>query len=435
MRIPIVVTWKKIAAAGALGVVGALAVGWSGLVSVAANTGHLAPVEWFLHWTLKNAVDTQSLTIAVPADIDLSDPVLIQKAAGHFATGCATCHGAPGVNQTAEYKSMTPTPPRLETQGGEWKDRELFWIGQHGIKYSGMPSWATQERPDEVWAMVAFLRALPDMTPETYRELALGGADGRPAPVGQASVDLTAMDEIALADCARCHGEDGRGRVTEFGNGSTRGAFPSIAGQPEAYLLETLRAYASGRRESGYMQPAATRYPDEVLARLASHFAGQPPGGPVGGDTPGTSPGLPETPTKSTASGPVPQNRLIDAEASAASRQAIDAIVDPAAGHGAPRTRDGLLELGEMVATRGLAPQKVPACESCHGGTGRARNPLYPYLSGQPAWYISTHLVLWKEGHRGGTKAADLMDDIAIHLTDQQIEAVSLWYAQQPAGR
>ena len=39
----------------------------------------------------------------------------------------------------------------------------------------GMPAWVTQDRDDEVWAQVAFLRALPDLTPERYAELALGG--------------------------------------------------------------------------------------------------------------------------------------------------------------------------------------------------------------------------------------------------------------------
>ncbi|TIQ12484.1 c-type cytochrome, partial [Mesorhizobium sp.] len=48
----------------------------------------------------------------------------------------------------------------------------------------------------------------------------------------------------ALADCARCHGGDGLGRGP---------AIPVLAGQGEAYLLESLRAYAEEGRASGLM--------------------------------------------------------------------------------------------------------------------------------------------------------------------------------------
>ena len=37
-----------------------------------------------------------------------------------------------------------------------------------------MPAWPTQQRDDEVWAMVAFLRTLPDLQAEDYRRLVHG---------------------------------------------------------------------------------------------------------------------------------------------------------------------------------------------------------------------------------------------------------------------
>ncbi|MBC8130249.1 MAG: cytochrome C, partial [Rhizobiaceae bacterium] len=97
MRIAFTLTWKVVVGALFAAVFLALAVSWSGLVSIAASSGHFAPVEWFLHWTMRNAVATQSAAIELPEDVDLSDASLVQRAAGHFATGCAPCHGAPGV--------------------------------------------------------------------------------------------------------------------------------------------------------------------------------------------------------------------------------------------------------------------------------------------------------------------------------------------------
>jgi cytochrome c553 len=424
MRIAFTVTWKKILALLAVGVLGALLVGWSGFVSISASSGHYSPVSWFLHWTMRNAVSTQAASVSVPEDVDLADPALVQRAAGHFATDCAFCHGAPGVEQSPVTQAMMPPPPRLEGQVGRWKDRELFWIGQHGIKYSGMPAWVSQERPDEVWAMVAFLRALPAITPVQYAQMALGGTGATsPPPVGSASTALGAIGDIALADCSRCHGRDGLG-VAAF-TGAAAGAVPVIAGQPEAYLVETLRAYAAGTRHSGYMQGPAARYDDTVRAALAAHYAGQPT--PAGA--------IPSTTREHVASS-LPE-AAPEGSALARSRAAMARVVPNAAAYGAPYDQPGLLDLGRQLATEGLPWRKLPACDSCHGPVTSASSEAarYPYLAGQPAWYLSTHLKLWRDGERAGTPNAHLMDKIAIHLTDEQIAAVSAWYATQPLGR
>lgn len=431
MRLKLLVTWRRLAILPVVAAIGALAVSVSGLVSIAANTGHFAPVEWFLHWTMQNAVRTQSLPYALPAGVDLSEPALVQRAAGHFASGCSVCHGAPGVLQSAALRSMTPTPPRLEDQVGRWEDRELFWIVSHGIKYSGMPSWTTQDRPDEVWAMVAFLRALPEMTAEDYERLAFGasgetggGSQGSAASLARGP---SAVDE-AIADCARCHGADGRG----VDAGGASGAFPVIAGQPEAYLLETLRAYASGRRQSGIMTPAASLHDDAVLAGVAAHYAAQAPGDAVA--VPAAEPGGVTLGDYHTARSPrgtlQPSAPVAEPVAAGA-----EALVDPAASGGPPYSAAGLEALGGRIATQGLPDRKLPPCDSCHGASGRASNPHYPYLGGQPEWFLASQLQLFKDRNRLGTPFAHLMEPIAINLTQEQIDALALYYSRLPAGR
>ena len=426
MRIAFTLTWKKILALVAAGVLAALAVSWTGLVSIAASSGHFSPVGWFLHWTMRNAVTTQALVVERPVDLDLDDPALIRRAAGHFASDCAFCHGAPGVPQSAVTEAMTPSPPRLAEDVGGWSDRELFWIVQHGIKYSGMPAWISQERPDEVWAMAAFLRALPSLTPAAYAEMALGGAGADvPPPVGNSSTALAAIGEIARTDCARCHGRDGQGVPTP--GGVPGEVVPIIAGQPEAYLAETLRAFAAGERHSGFMQSAAQRYDGVVLDTLARHYAAQPTRLPATVPT-----GAPQRSGLADKDAPAPAGSAV-----ARTRAALARVVPEASAYGAPYDQSGLADLGRRLASEGLPERKLPACDSCHGGSS-ASSPvgrsLYPYLAGQPAWYLSTHLKLWREGERGGTRKSHLMDKIAIHLTDEQIAAVSAWYERQPAG-
>jgi cytochrome c553 len=244
-------------AAGAL--LAGLLFAWSGLMNVGASSGHWAITDWFLHYVMRQSVETHSMGIEVPA---LDDPALVYRGAGHYASGCAPCHGAPGQPRSAVALGMTPPPPFLPARIDQWDPAELFWIVRHGVKFTGMPAWAAPERTDEVWAMVAFLLRLPGLEPEGYREL-----------TGEELADPL---EPVLAECARCHGRDGDGRGV--------GAFPKLGGQSEAYLLASLRAYAHGQRHSGIMQPAAAQLDDEQMRRLAQHYASAAPfaEGPAG---------------------------------------------------------------------------------------------------------------------------------------------------------
>src|SRR5690606_38859836 len=158
----------------------------------------------------------------------------------------------------------TPYPPDFSEGMEEWKPAELCRIVQHGVRYTGMPGWAETRRHDEIWSVVAFLRVMPTLSPRAYRQLAYGEEAALRAPGLQASMDnLSAPVAGVLSGCASCHGRDGHGREGD--------AFPIIAGQSEAYLLQALRAFASGARRSGIMQSAAARVDDAGLRALAAH--------------------------------------------------------------------------------------------------------------------------------------------------------------------
>ena len=439
MRIKIVLTWKKITALAAASVMVALIIGWTGFVSIAASSGHLSVTRWFLGWTMENAVETQSTLISKPKDLDLGDPSLIRRSAGHYATGCAACHGAPGVLQSPVVEEMVPSPPRLEEKVAEWSDEELFWIVKNGIKYSGMPAWPAQGRDDEIWAQVAFLRALPGLTRDQYAELALGGGladDDLKAGVGS-TAGLDGIVDNALVDCARCHGLDGLGR----GDGKAQGAFPILAGQPAPYLFATLQAFLRGERQSGFMEPPARRYAPEVLEALARYYSNQPIAGsadletslPKTGVAPASETPIADWDSKSSAAGltAAPASSWQDEAGILEGEGALPyAVVPMAATAGPPSGREEMLELGKRIAIEGIGLRKIPACQSCHASTPGGANPYYPYLAGQPEWYISKHLQLWQEGQRGGTSYAPVMNEIARNLTDEQIAAVAAWYSQ-----
>jgi cytochrome c553 len=236
-------------------VTGGLLLAWSGFINVAASTGHWTITDWFLHWTMRNSVRAQAaMTVEEPA----TDPSGLVSAAGHFAVNCAPCHGAPGERRSTVMQAATPPPPDLTHTVETYNDRELFWVVRHGVKFTPMPAWPAQDRDDEVRRMAAFVRRLPRMSAQEYRELAYG----RGRIVGGQAWTL----ESALADCERCHAEGGRGQPD----------IPVLGGQKPAYLLGTLEAFAAGRRSSSVMEAAAARVDPGIMRGLAGHYANQP---------------------------------------------------------------------------------------------------------------------------------------------------------------
>ncbi|MBX9846277.1 MAG: cytochrome c [Xanthobacteraceae bacterium] len=156
------------AAIALLGLLGGAAFVYTGVYDVGADEKH-----WGITYRLIEKVRMQSIRahaadIHAPGSLDDQDRVL--AGAVHFATHCAICHSAPGAEAEDLAKGMYPEPPALTDAARDWKPRELFWIVKHGIKMSGMPSWA-DHGDDQLWNSVAFLKKLPTLTAEDYNRL------------------------------------------------------------------------------------------------------------------------------------------------------------------------------------------------------------------------------------------------------------------------
>jgi mono/diheme cytochrome c family protein len=138
-----------------------------------ASSGHWAITAWFLHFTMRRSVATHSPGLQAPA---LDVPRLVLQGAGHYETGCRPCHGSVDLPLPRIAQQMTPPPPYLPPRITTWEPEELFYIVKHGVKFTGMPAWPSQQRDDEVWAMVAFLLMRPvatRLTPQQMRDVAL----------------------------------------------------------------------------------------------------------------------------------------------------------------------------------------------------------------------------------------------------------------------
>ena len=95
---------------------------------------------------------------------------MIRAGAGHYQE-CIVCHGGPGKSPAEFSETMRPPPPDLAKVAERWNDAELFWIVNHGIRMTGMPAFGRIYTEDKVWAIVAFIRQLPDMSEAEFAEL------------------------------------------------------------------------------------------------------------------------------------------------------------------------------------------------------------------------------------------------------------------------
>ena len=351
-----------LAGGGLLLFLGAIGVAWSGVSDIAASQGHWALVRNFLEFGMRHAVARHANSIEAPR---LDNPDLIRLGAAHFHRGCAFCHGAPGILVNPIAQHMLPSPPDLAVAMRPWKERELFWIVKHGFKYTGMPGWVAIERDDEIWAIVAFLKRLPMLDPESYRALALGNV--RVPERNGSELATSDSNPKAVSACARCHGSEGQLPLSNL--------VPVLHGQPVDYLMDALKAYAEGKRRSGIMQPLAADLRDEDMRQLATYYAGLRP----------------------------PRDEP----------SAVDAT---------------LVESGRKLALEGAPEAGVPPCMACHGNSAGGA----PRLTGQHAAYMAGQLRLLRMGHVPATSGAPLMAPVAERLSDDQINAVSAYFASVP---
>lgn len=205
------------------------------------------------------------------------------------------------------------------------------------------------------------------------------------SPLGAAADAPTLANQgngHGAAPCVTCHGADGAGQAAA--------GFPRLAGLNRAYLRKQLDDFASGARENPVMKPIATALGADERQAVSDYYARLP---------------------------------ITRAVANPAS---VPALGDPATAGSTSSNHPG-----EWLATRGLWSQQVPGCQQCHGPGGVGVGEHFPPLVGQSALYIQNQLKAWKNGTRHNDPL-DLMKHLSAALDDNDITAVSAWFAAQP---
>jgi len=113
--------------------------------------------------------------IAVPGEVRaMRNPValtpeVLAEGMSHFADHCAGCHAADGSGQTAMGRGLYPKAPDMRLAGTQdLSDGELFYVIEHGVRFTGMPGWRTGTPAGEEssWQLVHVIRHLPRLTAE-----------------------------------------------------------------------------------------------------------------------------------------------------------------------------------------------------------------------------------------------------------------------------
>jgi mono/diheme cytochrome c family protein len=157
-----------LAAVIAIVILGGLGFVYSGVYHVEATDRHLDLTYWLLNTARVRSIKAHAAGIPVPTGLD--DQANVLMGTEHFAAHCAVCHGAPGVPKGDITHGLYPPPPDLSKAAQLYTSAELFWIVKNGIKMSGMPAW-NDHTNEELWATVAFLKRLPDMSEQEYAKL------------------------------------------------------------------------------------------------------------------------------------------------------------------------------------------------------------------------------------------------------------------------
>jgi cytochrome c553 len=427
-------------ALGVVGGAGGFATAASGIMNLSAIPPH--PDGWahLLHFASTQSFHRHGSAPA--ANEPLESRAMVMRGAAQYAEVCASCHGAPGYGQSPVALSMRPEPPPILDVATHFTDGELFNVVRDGVRYTAMPAWPVSNRPDEVWAMVAFLKAMPHMDGETYRRLAYGNVEdaskraalsaaiplaaevpgaettiapfpgtkrARPYLPGDAQDPFTTaaatalpragfgnaeVDADPMSTCVSCHGADGSGRAG--------GDFPNLTLQSPQYIYDALQAFATGERQSGIMWPIAASLSDAQMRIVATKL--------------GVAPAVPSPPSDDAAANRAATHDTGERIAKAG----VDATSETSGVRG-----------GDVPAASGpvtLTSAAVVRCTSCHiAGAYLAK--VIPRIEGQNAAYLRMQLHAFRGEGRGDTGAYDPMRADSHELTDADISAVSAYYA------
>jgi mono/diheme cytochrome c family protein len=137
----------------------------TGAIPAGADSGPLPLEKWAARASLHAAFAREAPKGPNPEP--LTDANLI-AGIQLYAKHCAICHGTAQGDASASPVAIGeyPKPPQLATDGVE-DDPEgvTFWKIDHGIRWTGMPSWKATLSHQQMWTLALFLKHMDKLPP------------------------------------------------------------------------------------------------------------------------------------------------------------------------------------------------------------------------------------------------------------------------------
>jgi mono/diheme cytochrome c family protein/cytochrome c551/c552 len=189
----------------------------SGGYSTAATKQHFWITYRILEMGLRYSVAAAADDIIVP---DLDRVANIEVGHACYRQHCLQCHGAPGVAPEGLGRGQLPSPSSLSESARDWPEAHLFYVVQKGIRMSGMPAWQYRMSEEALWSTVAYLKAMPFQTRESYAQFASEHEEQTCPPSTTAEPYSIERAQMTLRQyaCDTCHIiEDMVGPLTHVG--------------------------------------------------------------------------------------------------------------------------------------------------------------------------------------------------------------------------
>jgi cytochrome c553 len=252
--------------------------------------------------------------------------------------------------------------------------------------------------------------------------------------------DLDAGKAIAEADCADCHGMDGRGATAEI---------PNLTAQPAEYLIEAMHAYRDGGRLHAALQDMTTGMSEQDIANIAGYYASLPPLEPLPRQSTAEASytkgaeiavmceechgerGISTTPGVPSLAGQQPAYLIVSTqEYQDDSRGHKDKAEMLAGLEKVDIEKMAMYFASQIAPLREAPPFGDPAagkaasggCGKCHGADGISHDPLIPSLAGQDAVYLVSAIKAYHNDERAS-------DAVMPQRTDAQVEDLAAYYS------
>lgn len=135
----------------------AFVVVWFGLIPAGADAPLFPGEKWAAKHSLNATIDRERPQPPYPYG-PVTEGVIVAGAKGYMAN-CAVCHGSAGSDASIISKGFYIRAPQFTRHGvDDNPEGETYWKIEHGIRFSGMPSFKGSLSEEQIWQITYFLK-------------------------------------------------------------------------------------------------------------------------------------------------------------------------------------------------------------------------------------------------------------------------------------